>query len=226
MVPIACMCDFLQLQSRMLYECHNAIHQAIKKMYIDSSETRAAEMRFAGALELSWNVLLPLHDAIEEYASLDAMEAWFQHAGIDEQLGEMWKLLEATFIALRDEVQEAHVEPFVALGDTLARVLVVPGQADVAWRQVHRADELEQPKLFEDLVKDLGSTTSLLFMKPTFIEEFMEAIQKVCFLYRRYTLILEAALAPYRSYCAKIVSLSHTGDESESLEIPDIQTIR
>ena len=71
----------------MLYESHSAIHGVLKKMYIDSSETRAAEMRFAGGLELSWNALLPTHESIEEYASLDAMEAWFQHGSIEEALG-------------------------------------------------------------------------------------------------------------------------------------------
>lgn len=163
----------------MLYEGHSALHQLMKKMHIDSSETRASEMRFAGGLELSWNALIPLHDVIQEYAALDEMESWFQHGAIDEQLGEMWKLLDATFIELRDQLQ-CVVEPFTALNDTIvARVLIVPGQADVAWRQVHRADQLEHPKLFRKLVAELDSSTSLLFMKPAYIEEFMEAMQKV-----------------------------------------------
>ncbi|KAF8301446.1 hypothetical protein DL93DRAFT_2090732 [Clavulina sp. PMI_390] len=166
-----------KLQSRMLYEGHSAIHLLLKKMYLDFSETRASEIRFAGALELSWNAIQPVHEVISEYASLDEMESWFQHSQIDEQLSEMWGLLDSTFVALRDEVKY-DIEPFVALNESLTRVLVVPGQTEVAWRQVHRADQLEQPKLFQNLVKDLDSTTSLLFMKPMYIEEFMEAMQK------------------------------------------------
>lgn len=162
----------------MIYEGHSALHQLLKKMHVDSSETRASEMRFAGGLELGWNALSPVHDVIKEYAALDEMESWFQHSAIDEQLGEMWKLLEATFVELRDEVH-CHIEPFVALSDTLARVLVVPGQAEVAWRQVHRADQLEHPKLFKSLVAELDSgSSSLYFMKSDYIEEFMETMQK------------------------------------------------
>lgn len=147
-------------------------------MQVDSSETRAAEMRFAGGVELAWHSLKPLHDVVQEYVALDDMESWFQHDAISEQLNEMWTLLDATFVELRDALQ-CHVEPFVALNDTMARVMVVPGQADIARRQVHRADELERPKHFKSLVAELDSTTSLIFMKPVYIEEFMEAMQKV-----------------------------------------------
>ena len=135
-------------------------------------------MRFAGGLELAWHAIRPLHEVIQEYVALDEMESWFQHSAISDQLVEMWKLLDATFIEFRDELRYP-VEPFIALSDTSARLLVVPGQADVAQRQVHRADQLELPKLFKHLVTELDSGTSLLYMKPMYIEEFMEAMQKV-----------------------------------------------
>lgn len=163
----------------MLYEGHSALYHLLKKMHIDSSETRAAEMRFAGGLELAWHAIKPLHEVTQEYVALDEMESWFQHSAISDQLAEMWKLLDATFIEFREELR-CPVEPFIALNDTLARVLVVPGQADVGQRQVHRADQLELPKLFKHLVAELDSGTSLLFMKSIYVEEFMEAMQKVC----------------------------------------------
>lgn len=183
---------YSKLQARMLYEGHSALHHLLKRMQIDSSETRAAEMRFAGGLELAWYALHSTHNTMEEYSALDAMESWFQHAVISEKLADLWKLLDATFIAFRDEL-DSPVEPFVALNDSLSRVLLVPGQAEVARRQVQRADQLEHPKLFRTLVSDLGSGTSLLYMKPVYIEEFMEAMQKVCYCsYLHMTLLLTA----------------------------------
>jgi hypothetical protein len=148
-------------------------------MHIDSSETRAAEIRFAGGLELAWHTLKPLHTAVQEYKTFDDIESWFRHGVIADKLTEMWKLLHGAFVEFRDELH-SPVDPFIALSDTYVRVLVVPGQAEVAHRQVLRADQLELPKLFRTLVEDLDSNTSLLFMKDFYIEEFMEAMQKVC----------------------------------------------
>lgn len=168
----------LQLQCRLLYESHSALYHLLKRMHIDSSETRAAEVRFAGGLELAWHAIQPLHTAIQEFKTLDDMESWFRYEVIGQKLSELWKLLQSAFVEFRDELQ-SPVEPFVALEGTNARMLVVPGQADVAYRQVVRADQLEQPKLFRQLVDELDAGTSLLFMKPFYIEEFMEAMQKV-----------------------------------------------
>jgi hypothetical protein len=195
----------------MLYEGHSALYHLLKKMHIDSSETRVAEMRFAGGLELAWHSIRPLHEVIQEYVALDEMECWFQHSAISDQLAEMWKMLDATFVEFRDELR-CPVEPFIALGDTLARVLAVPGQADVAQRQVHRADQLELPKLFKNLVTELDSGTSLLFMKSMYIEEFMEAMQKVG--------LQGGNQSRARPYASPL-----TGNEPAPREVPNIQTL-
>lgn len=147
-------------------------------MHINSSETRANEVRFAGGLELAWHAAEALHTALREYTTFDDMESWFRYEVISEKLNDLWKVLHSTFVEFRDELG-SPVEPFVALDGTTARVLVIPGQADVAHRQVVRADQMEQPKLFRQLVDELDAGTSLLFMKPFYVEEFMEAMQKV-----------------------------------------------
>jgi hypothetical protein len=160
----------------MLYEGHSVLYTSLKKLRQTSSAD--AEMRFAGGLELAWHALKPLHTAMQEWVGLDEMESWFRHSVIVNEISEMWKTLDVAIIELRSELG-GELNSFVALKDTPARVLVVPGSADIARRQVQRADQLELSKLFKNLVTELDSSSPLIYMKIIYIEEFMAAIQRV-----------------------------------------------
>jgi len=160
----------------MLYEGHSILYTSLKNLR--KSSTPESELRFAGGLELAWHALKPLHTAVSEWFELDDMESWFRHAPIQDHIIQHWKTLDEAILEMRTELG-GELHSFVALRDTPSRVLVVPGSSDIARRQVQRADQLELPSLFRNLVSELESWSSLTFMKEIYIEEFMAAIQRV-----------------------------------------------